>query len=124
MFFADSLLRIDFEPTLFSHQRQLFPDPHAAMVKEYVVVGTQAQKVLWRVRPVVRGSEWADMCRLRVGTGEILPAGSTVLSLQWGVSEWPKQDEDVPSRPLEPLNTGDQDPSSYFPNSLSRYFGE
>ena len=33
-----------------------------------------------------------------------------------GCSEWPKQDEEVPSRPLEPLNTGDQDPSGYFPD--------
>ena len=37
-----------------------------------------------------------------------------------GCSEWPKQDEDVPLRPLEPLETGDQVPSSYFPNSFGK----
>jgi hypothetical protein len=27
-------------------------------------------------------------------------------------------EKDVPSHPLEPLNTGDQEPSDYFPDSL------
>jgi len=38
MLFADSMSRVDFEPTLLSHQRQVFPDPHAAVVKQYVVI--------------------------------------------------------------------------------------
>jgi hypothetical protein len=72
MFFAYPMLRIDFEPTLLSHQRQVFPDAYAAVVKEYVMVGTQAQDVLWRVRPVVRGSERPDVRGLHVGSGEAL----------------------------------------------------
>ena len=28
-----------------------------------------------------------------------------------GCKEWPKQGEDVPSHPLEPLNTGGQEPA-------------
>jgi hypothetical protein len=40
------------------------------------------------------------------------------IGLALGCSEGPKQGEDIPSRPLEPLNTGDQDPFSYFPDSL------
>src|SRR5215211_2110575 len=40
------------------------------------------------------------------------------IGLDLGCSEGPKQGEDVPSRPLVPLNTGDQEPSGYFPDSL------
>ena len=72
MLFADSMLRIDFEAALLSHQRQVFLDPHAAVVKEYVMVRTQAQDVVWRVRPVVRGPEWPDVSSLRVGSSEAL----------------------------------------------------
>jgi hypothetical protein len=68
--FADSMLRIDFKRTLLSHQRQVFTNPYTAVVEEYVVVGTKAQDVLWRVRPVVRGPERPDVRGLRVGTGE------------------------------------------------------
>jgi hypothetical protein len=46
MFFIYPVLRIDFEPTLFSHQRQVFPDPYAAVIKEYVMVGTEAEDVV------------------------------------------------------------------------------
>jgi hypothetical protein len=30
----------------------------------------------------------------------------------------------VPSRPLAPLNSGNQEPFGYFPNNLSRQLGE
>jgi hypothetical protein len=43
------------------------------------------------------------------------------IGVDLGCSEWPKQREDVPSHPFEPLNIGDQDPSSYFPDSFSTH---
>ncbi len=49
--------------------------------------------------------------------------GETVWKIQIGLdlgcSKWPKQEEDVPSRPLEPLTTGAQALSSYFPDTVS-----
>src|SRR5829696_4671332 len=42
----------------------------------------------------------------------------TGLDLEY--SERPKEGENVPSRPLEARHTGDQEPSAYFPDSLSR----
>ena len=70
--FADSMSRVDLEPTLFSRGRQVFPDPHAAVVEEHVVVGTQAQDVVLRIWPVVRRPERPDVRGLRVGSGEAL----------------------------------------------------
>ena len=51
MLFAHSMSRIDFEPTLFSHQRQVFPDAYAAMVKKYVMVGTKWCQRTYAHRP-------------------------------------------------------------------------
>src|SRR5215216_120597 len=42
------------------------------------------------------------------------------IGLDLGCSEWPKQGGDVPSHPLEPLSTGNEEPSSYFPDSFRR----
>jgi len=39
MLFADSMLRIDFEPTLRADQRQISPYHYAAMVEKHVMVG-------------------------------------------------------------------------------------
>ena len=72
MLFAHSMSWIDFEPTLFSHQRQVFPDTRAAVVEEHVVVGTEAEDVVRCVRPVVRCSERLNVRGLRVGSGEAL----------------------------------------------------
>jgi hypothetical protein len=80
MLFADSMMRIDFEPTRFSHQRQVFPDPYSAVVKEYVMVRTEAENVVWRVRPVVRGPEWPDVRGLRVRSGETFQAHAAHLA--------------------------------------------
>src|SRR5829696_7202335 len=44
----------------------------------------------------------------------------TGLDLEY--SERPKEGENVPSRPLEARHTGDQEPSAYFPDSLSTHF--
>ncbi len=49
MLFADTVPGVDFESALFSPQRQVFPDPNTAVVEEHVVVGAQAQDVVWRV---------------------------------------------------------------------------
>ena len=72
MLLADSTLLNDFEPTHFSHQRQVFADPYAAVVNEYVVVGTQAEDVDLRVRPVVRGPERPDVRGFHIRSGEAL----------------------------------------------------
>ena len=68
MFFVDAAARIDFEPTPFSHQRQILPDPYAAVIKEYVMVRTEAEDVVWRVRPMVRSPKRPDVSGLRVGS--------------------------------------------------------
>lgn len=68
MIFGDAVARIDFEPTLFPHQRQIFPDPYAAVIKEYVMVRTEAEDVVWRVRPMVRSPKRPDVSGLRVGS--------------------------------------------------------
>jgi len=44
--FADTMSRVDFEPALFSHKRQVFTGPNAAVVEEHVVVGAQAEDVV------------------------------------------------------------------------------
>jgi hypothetical protein len=72
MLFADSMSRGDFEPTLLPHRRQAFSDPHAAVIEEYVVVGTQAQDVVWCVRPVVRGAERPNVRGFGIGPGKAL----------------------------------------------------
>jgi hypothetical protein len=36
------------------------------------------------------------------------------IGLDLGCSEWPKQGEDVPSHPLEPLNTANEELSAIF----------
>src|SRR4028119_2193646 len=72
MLFAHTMTRVDFEPALLSHQRQVFPDPHAAVIEEHVVVGAQAQDVVRRVRPMVRRPQRPDVGGLRVGPGEAL----------------------------------------------------
>ncbi len=46
------------------------------------------------------------------------------IGLDLGCSERPKQGEVVPFRRLEPPNKRDQEPFSYFPDSLSRHLGE
>ena len=80
MLFADSMLRIDFQPTLLSHQRPVFPDPYTAVVEEYVMVGTEAENVIWRVGPVVRGPERPDVCCLRVRSDEAFQAHAAHLA--------------------------------------------
>ena len=40
------------------------------------------------------------------------------IGLDLGCSEWSKLGGDVPSHPLEPLNIGNEEPSSYFPDSF------
>ncbi len=45
MLVADSMSRVDFEPTFLPHQRRIFTGPHAAVVEEDVVVGAHRQSM-------------------------------------------------------------------------------
>ena len=67
--FADSMPRVNKKLPFRADQRKVLTDSHAPMVKQYVVVGTEAQDVVLRVRPVVRRSERADVRGFR-GRGE------------------------------------------------------
>jgi len=53
MVLAERVLRVDRELPLRADQRQVFVDRDAAVVKEHVMVGAQAQYVVRRVGAVV-----------------------------------------------------------------------
>jgi hypothetical protein len=50
------------------------------VVEEYVMVGTQAEDVVWRVRPVVWGPERPDVRGLRVRSAEAVQAHAAHLA--------------------------------------------
>jgi hypothetical protein len=83
MVFVDRVPWVNGELTLLSHKRQVFPDPYAAVVEEHVVVRAQAQDVVWRARPVVRGPERPDVRGLRVGPCETLQPRYRSLAALW-----------------------------------------
>ena len=58
---------MDRKRTLFPQQREILIDGHAAVVEEHVMVGAQAEDIVRRVRPVVRGTERPDVRGLRLG---------------------------------------------------------
>jgi hypothetical protein len=66
---TDPVLWVDCELSYFSCQGEILADPHAAVVEEHVMVGTEAKDVVWRIWPVVWGAERTNMGGLRVGPG-------------------------------------------------------
>jgi hypothetical protein len=69
---VDAVPGANFESPLRAEQGQVFVDPDAAVVEEYVMVGTQTEDVVRRVGSVVGCSEWSDVCGLSIGTGKAL----------------------------------------------------
>ncbi len=78
--FADSMPRVDKKLPFRADQRKVLTDSHAPMVKQYVVVGTEAQSVVMSVRPVVRCTQRPDVRGLRVGSGEALQSRAAHLA--------------------------------------------
>src|SRR5215208_5311346 len=69
MCLTDLMLRVDLKLSRHADEGHVLPNRDAAVVKEHVVVGTQAEDVIRRVGSVVGCSERSDVRGLGVGTG-------------------------------------------------------